>query len=111
MSELIPKNTDEYGRDEHGRFASGNNGKPKGATNKTTRDLREFITNFLNDKTDEVIDIWDTLENRDKLTLFLHLTRVILPKPPEEKSPEPIQPIYDFSGLTTAQIQELIDKL
>jgi hypothetical protein len=111
MSELIPKNTDEYGRDENGRFACGNNGKPKGATNKTTRDLREFITNFLNDKTDEIIDIWDTLENRDKLTLFLHLTRVILPKPPEEKIPEPIQPIYDFSGLTTEQIHELIEKL
>jgi hypothetical protein len=111
MSNNLPKNTDENGRDENGRFTHGNNGKPKGATNKTTRDLREFITNFLNDKTDEITDIWDTLDNRDKLTLFLHLTRVILPKPPEEKNPEPIRPIYDFSSLTTEQIQELIDKL
>jgi len=71
MRDNLPKNTDENGRDENGRFTHGNNGKPKGATNKTTRDLREFITNFLNDKTDEITDIWDTLDNRDKLGSIL----------------------------------------
>lgn len=36
-----PKNT--------GRFGKGNPGKPKGATNKTSRDLREMILGALSD--------------------------------------------------------------
>src|SRR5690554_6796290 len=80
MSELIPKNTDEYGRDEKGRFAEGNNGRPKGTPNKTTRDVKEFITNFLNDKAFEIPHIWDALEDKDKATLYLHLCKLVLPK-------------------------------
>ena len=79
--EIEPKNTDKYGRDELGKFTTGNNGKPKGATHKTTRDLREFITGFLNEKTPEISTLWDTLDDRDKLTLFMHLCRLVLPKP------------------------------
>ena len=84
MSELIPKNTDEYGRDEKGRFAEGNNGRPKGTPNKTTRDVKEFITNFLNDKAFEIPHIWDALEDKDKATLYLHLCKLVLPKPIDE---------------------------
>jgi|SRR5690554_2226642 len=85
MSENLPKNTEQNGRDNKGRFKEGNKGKPKGATNKNTRDLKDFITDFLNEKAYEIPHIWDSLDDKDKATLFLHLSRLVLPKVKEEK--------------------------
>ena len=104
----LPKNTDEIGRDENGRFTDGNKGKPKGATNKTTKDIREFITNFLNDKAFEIPHIWDAMEDKDKATLYLHLCRLVLPKPQEiedndknnRKIQQPVWQIADNSQPT-----------
>jgi hypothetical protein len=75
-----PQTAENYGRNKNGRFAVGNNGKPKGATNKTTKELQQFITNFLNEKSFEIPLIWDTLEDKDKATLFLHLSKLVMPK-------------------------------
>jgi len=72
--------SDENGRDTKGRFSIGNTGKPKGANNKTTKDLQKFITNFLNEKAFEIPLIWDTLDDKDKATLFLHLSKLVMPK-------------------------------
>ena len=117
MNKNLPKNTDENGRDENGRFKEGNKGKPKGATNKTTRDIREFITNFLNDKAFEIPHIWNSLEDKDKATLYLHLCRLVLPKPTDEK-PENEKnfnrPIIRFNydtDLTPIEKQKLLSKL
>jgi hypothetical protein len=78
--DTTPIITDENGRDTKGRFSIGNTGKPKGATNKTTKDLQKFITNFLNEKAFEIPLIWDTLDDKDKATLFLHLSKLVMPK-------------------------------
>lgn len=86
MSENLPKNTDENGRDHKGRFTTGNNGKPKGASHKTTKELREFITGFLNEKSTEIPEMWDNLDDKDKLSLFMHLCRLVMPKPNEEEA-------------------------
>jgi len=86
MKNNTPKITDKNGRDVNGRFKNGNQGKPKGATNKTTKDLKQFITNFLNDKAFEIPLIWDSLDDKDKATLYIHLTRLVLPKPSETES-------------------------
>ncbi len=131
-SGIDPKNTDKIGRDGLGKFTTGNDGKPKGATNKNTRDLRDFITGFLNNKTPEISTLWDTLEDKDKLSLFMHLCRLVLPKPIEDNEREDgnqldRRPIINFvnpnvitgmeiidSGapqLTQEQIDKLIDKL
>lgn len=110
-----PLNTDENGRDEQGRFLSGNHGRPKGATNKTTRDLRRFITNFLNEKTNEISDLWETLDDKEKLTLFIHLSRLVLPKPNEDEPTTPNQlkqPVWiiaDNSGKDSLNIPNLPD--
>ena len=130
MSKNLPKNTDENGRDENGRFTNGNNGKPKGATNKTTREVREFITTFLNDKAFEIPQIWNSLEDKDKATLYLHLCRLVLPRPTDNKdlskninllNIDPLddenpskRPIVQFSSdkdLTPNEKQNLIKKL
>lgn len=79
---ITTKNTSDY-VDVNGKFRKGNKGKPRGAANKTTKEVREFITNFLNDKAYEIPHIWDALDDKDKATLYLHLCRLVLPKPPE----------------------------
>jgi hypothetical protein len=107
MKDIIPKNTEKYGRDEFGKFTIGNNGKPKGATNKNTRDLRDFITGFLNSKTNELEKIWDTLDEKDKATFFLHLSRLVISKPIEDPQ---IVPSIDLSFLTTDELRELLNE-
>lgn len=89
----MPKNTDNYGRNEAGKFAKGNPGKPKGATHRTTKELRESIVHFLLDKADEVHEIWDTLEPKDRATFFLHLSKLVMPAIPlqvEQVAPMPV---------------------
>jgi hypothetical protein len=86
--------TDKNGRNKNGRFSHGNNGKPKGATNKTTKDLQQFITNFLNEKSFEIPLIWDSLEDKDKATLFLHLSKLVMPKNVNESIEQTEQPLF-----------------
>jgi hypothetical protein len=85
MSKEQTKNTSEY-LNEKGKFKKGNKGKPRGATNTTTRELKEFITNFLNDKAYEIPHIWNTLDDKEKANLYLHLCRLVLPKPTETEN-------------------------
>lgn len=111
--ESLPKITDENGeRDNKGRFLQGNTGKPKGAVNKSTKDLKDFITNFLNDKAFEIPLIWDTLEDKDKATLFIHLSKLVLPKTVNEMDkPQITRFEFDVPELTQNQIDKLIDNL
>jgi hypothetical protein len=55
----------------------------KREVNKTTKDIKEFIVNFLNDKTFEIAEIWNNLEDKDKASLFLHLAKLVMPRTPE----------------------------
>jgi hypothetical protein len=80
-----PKKTDgNGGRDSNGKFVRGNSGKPKGAANHTTKAMRKMLLDFLHNKFDEVCGLWDELETRDKLTLYLQLSRLVIPKPETE---------------------------
>jgi len=104
MSKELPINTDKYGRDESGRFKEGNKGKPKGATNTTTRELREFITNFLNDKAYEIPHIWDSLDDKDKASLYLHLSRLVLPKASNEAPEQKEDRIFNIQFHDTKEL-------
>jgi hypothetical protein len=104
IMELKPKITDKNGRDVNGRFNNGNQGKPKGATNKTTKDLKQFVTNFLNDKAFEIPLIWDSLDDKDKATLFLHLSRLVMPKPFERNEIDYKNAKFEFDEWTPPQI-------
>lgn len=114
-----PQFSDENGRDTKGRFAVGNTGKPKGATNKTTKELQQFITNFLNEKSFEIPLIWDSLEDKDKATLFLHLSKLVMPKQMTDAEQETgIKPIILNLGsginphpVTIEQAREIANQL
>ncbi len=67
-------------RNEHGQFAEGNTGRPKGAKNKYTNQLRGFINHFLEEKQDEVLQAFAELSPRDKVKIYIDLLQYSLPK-------------------------------
>ncbi len=60
---------------------SGNpQGKPKGAKNKTGLQLRETITDFLNDNFTKIVKDFNTLKPKDRVKLYCDLLQYGLPK-------------------------------
>lgn len=60
---------------------SGNpSGRPKGAVNKTTKELREMITNFLLENFEEVQRSFKDLEPKQKVKVYCDMLRFVLPR-------------------------------
>ena len=60
---------------------SGNpEGRPQGAINKVARPLKEQLSDFLNEKIQELPEIWKKLNARDKAALLKDLIPFYLPK-------------------------------
>lgn len=60
---------------------SGNpTGKPKGAKNKTTLDLRKAINDFLNENFEKIKSDIDSLEPKDRVKIYIDLLQYGLPK-------------------------------
>jgi hypothetical protein len=55
-------------------------GRPIGALNKITKDLRKNITEFLENNFDEVINEWHSLEGKEKLQFYRDLIQYAIPK-------------------------------
>lgn len=55
-------------------------GKPKGAKNKITKDLRKAITGFLQDNFDQVQAEFNSLKSEPKIKLYIDLLPYALPK-------------------------------
>jgi len=66
----------------NGHFKHGNPGKPKGAVNKRTKELRERVSIFLHAKMEDVFDIYEQLEPREKVKFFTDLLPYGLAKLP-----------------------------
>jgi hypothetical protein len=106
MNDNSPINTSNY-VDENGKFKKGNKGKPKGAVNRTTKDIKEFIVNFLNDKSFEIPLIWDSLEDKDKLNLFVHLSKLVLPRTPEIETETKEPQVFEIEFVKSEPIESL----
>lgn len=60
---------------------SGNpNGKPKGAENKVTKEIRGKIALILNNNIDKVQTDLDKLEPKDRLNILLQLVKYVTPQ-------------------------------
>ena len=60
---------------------SGNpNGRPRGAKNKATNELREWVERFINDNLDTIANDIKELEPNERVKFFLALLNYTLPK-------------------------------
>lgn len=54
-------------------------GRPKGVPNKVTGDLRQWITNFIDDNREQIQKDWQALEPKDRIVMFEKLLKYSLP--------------------------------
>lgn len=107
MSKAQPIITDNNGRDNKGRFGPGNTGRPTGSQNRSTSELKVFIHDFLMIKAPDLEKIYEELSSKDKVNMYIALSKLILPKQTEEikHTNEP-----DLSDLSTAELIAILEK-
>lgn len=85
---------------------SGNpTGRPKGSPNKMSAQLRETITDFLEDNFEKVISDFEELTPRDRVKFYCDLLQYGLPRL------QAVQVESEFERLSDEQLQEIIDNL
>ncbi|MBX2960630.1 MAG: hypothetical protein KF732_11830 [Flavobacteriales bacterium] len=63
----------------NGQFKKGNKGKPKGAINNTTKELREKFTLLLENNFDKLQTDIDMLEPKDRVKTLLEISKFVIP--------------------------------
>ena len=67
-------------RDDKGRFAEGNEGRPKGIPNKTTTEIKEAFQMLLEDNLPTLQRDISSLEPKERVIFMLDLASFIIPK-------------------------------
>jgi hypothetical protein len=80
-------------------------GRPKGATNKIARPLKEQLSDFLKEKIKELPEIWNKLNARDKASFIKDLLPYYLAKL------QTIQVGIEFEQMSDDQLNYIIDIL
>jgi hypothetical protein len=80
-------------------------GKPPGALNKLSKDLRVSITDFLQDHFNEVITEWGKLKGKDKLQFYRELIQYSVPKM------QAVAIESEFDKMTDEQLDRIIEEL
>ena len=67
-------------RDNKGRFKEGNPGKPSGAKNKASRELRKRISDFIEKNIDQIESDINEMEPKERVKVFIQLMEYAIPK-------------------------------
>ncbi|MEO9146188.1 MAG: DUF5681 domain-containing protein [Ginsengibacter sp.] len=85
---------------------SGNpTGRPKGANNKATSDLRTWINQFIDENREQIKDDWKKLDAKDRLLMFEKLLKYSIP------ALQATSLDLNFEKLTDEQLDEIINRL
>jgi hypothetical protein len=85
---------------------SGNiNGRPKGSRNKAGEGLRNLISDFLEQKFEQVVDDYEQLEPKDRIKIFTDLLQYSVPKM------QAVSNSIEFEKMTDEQLDEVINRL
>jgi hypothetical protein len=86
--------------------STGNpHGRPKGIPNKSTNDLRQWLTDFVQGQRDQILADWQALEPKDRIIMFEKLMRFVLPT----LQATTLQ--TDFERMTEAELDYIIEGL
>jgi hypothetical protein len=80
-------------------------GRPKGAKDKATQELRDWVKSFLEGKTKDLEREWKELKPEQKFALFEKLLAYTLPKP------QTIDLNLDFERLSEEQLDQIIERI
>jgi hypothetical protein len=85
---------------------SGNpEGRPKGAVNRTSQQLREMISGFLEENFEKVVSDFGELKPKDRVKLYCDLLQYGLPRL------QAVQIETEFDRLPDDQLEDLINGL
>jgi hypothetical protein len=85
---------------------SGNeNGRPKGSRNKAGEGLRNLISDFLEQRFEQVIQDFEQLEPKDRIKVFTDLLQYSVPKL------QAVSNSIDFEKMTDEQLDIIINQL
>lgn len=85
---------------------SGNpKGKPPGAVNKNTKELRETVSNFLLSNFEQVVKDFKKLQPKDRTRLYCDLLQYGLPRL------QNVSMDLEFEQMTDQQLNKIIDEL
>jgi len=75
------------GRDDKGRFASGNPGRPRGAKDKTSKRAKTVALAFVQEyfHSGQAAKDWDKMEPYQRWTIITRLLGIVLPKETAQK--------------------------
>lgn len=65
-------------RDNKGQFTEGNPGRPKGIKNRTPKQTKTMLMNFLHDNFEEVQQDFHKLEPKDQFEILVNMARNLL---------------------------------
>jgi hypothetical protein len=84
---------------------SGNpNGRPKGARDRTTKEIKDLLNKFISKNLDDIQEQYDQLDPQQKLQFFERVLKYVLPQQRD------INQTIDVSNLSESQMDELINK-
>jgi hypothetical protein len=87
------------------QFQKGEGGRPKGTPNKITAELREWISQFINENKDQIQKDFLSLDAKDRIQMFEKLLKYALP------SLQSTTLTTDFERMTDSELDRIIDEL
>lgn len=82
--EIVVDDKAFYKRNEKGQFGHGNKGKLKGVG--SIGEIRKLLRAFTLEKAEELWDLWDHLNTKDKVDLLVKIVRMTVPIETEDNT-------------------------
>lgn len=83
-------------------FKEGNEGRPKGATNRTSRRVREVLTDLIDRELEDITKMLNTLTPHERLNIIIKLLPYVVAKcEPKDQQTELQIRLIDDEGTDT----------